>query len=76
MVRELSKLLLKNAFVRWDYKTNHIACLAHVINLATQSFLKGLNVTNVTDEERFEKVVARRWNSLIIGYGGRFRRGR
>ena len=39
MVKELSKLL-SNDGIKWDYKTQHIPCLAHIINLVVQKFLK------------------------------------
>ena len=37
----------------WDGEENHIACLAHVINLAVQAFLKNIKVTQMTELERF-----------------------
>lgn len=29
-----------NDGIKWDYKTQHIPCLAHIINLVVQQFLK------------------------------------
>jgi hypothetical protein len=40
MVKELSKILLAKCNIKWDWKTNHIPCLAHIINLVVQKFLK------------------------------------
>src|SRR5213075_1385691 len=37
---ELSDRLYDSHQIDWDPKEHHIACLAHVINLAVQSFLK------------------------------------
>jgi hypothetical protein len=41
LVKELSKLLAKDG-ISWDWKTHHIPCLAHIINLVVQKFLKTL----------------------------------
>ena len=50
---ELSDLLYDSHQINWDPKEHHIACLAHVINLAVQSFLKNIKVTQMTEAERF-----------------------
>jgi len=41
LVKELSKLLAVDG-ISWDWKTHHIPCLAHIINLVVQKFLKAL----------------------------------
>ena len=50
---ELSDRLYDSHQIDWDPKEHHIACLAHVINLAVQSFLKNIKVTQMTEMERF-----------------------
>ena len=42
MVEILSQLLLERDGVYWDWKSCHIPCLAHTINLVVQKFLKNL----------------------------------
>src|SRR5437773_3509177 len=37
MVKELQKLLVDEG-IQWNAKTNHIPCLAHIINLVVQKF--------------------------------------
>jgi hypothetical protein len=44
MVKVLSRLLLERCNIEWDSETNHIPCLAHVINLVVQKFLKTLAI--------------------------------
>jgi hypothetical protein len=39
MVRSLSDHLAKQG-IHWNYKTNHIPCLAHIINIVVQKFIK------------------------------------
>jgi hAT family C-terminal dimerisation region len=43
MVEELSEALWQKE-IHWDPATNHIRCLAHIINLVVQALLKSLNV--------------------------------
>ena len=50
---ELSDLLYDSHQIDWDPKKHHIACLAHVINLAVQSFLKNIKVAQMTEVEIF-----------------------
>jgi len=49
MVKELSKLLYDRCGIEWDWKTNHIPCLAHIINLVVQKFLKTLAIQSDDD---------------------------
>jgi len=49
MVEILSKLLLEMDGIYWDWKTNHIPCLIHTINLVVQKFLKNLAIGNDDD---------------------------
>ena len=51
MVKELSMLLNTNCDIHWDWKTNHIPCLAHIINLVVQRFLKTLAIKHDDDED-------------------------
>jgi len=39
MIKELNKLL-SNDDIKWDYKTQHISYLIHIINLKIQKFFK------------------------------------
>src|SRR5947207_15410366 len=52
MCEELSDLLYESHEMDWDGEENHIACLAHVINLAVQAFLKNIKVTQMTELDR------------------------
>src|SRR5207248_3085611 len=49
MARELNKLLTRD-HIQWDHRTHHIPCLAHIINIVVQHFLKTL-VIEVDDED-------------------------
>src|SRR5271154_1295929 len=54
MVKELSKLLYGRCGIEWDWKTNHIPCLAHIITLVVQKILKPLAIQsedNLTNSE-------------------------
>ena len=44
MVKVLSRLLLERCNIEWGWETNHIPCLAHIINLVVQKFLKTLAI--------------------------------
>lgn len=58
MVKELSKLL-EHDNISWDYKTNHIPCLAHIINLVVQKFLHTLvKDTDNSDDLSFDDFTA------------------
>jgi len=54
MSKCLSTLLCNNDRIIWDPIKNHIDCLAHVLNLGVQSFIKTLKVSPLTDEEKFD----------------------
>jgi hAT family C-terminal dimerisation region len=54
MSKCLSTLLHNNDGIIWDPIQNHIDCLAHVLNLAVQSFIANLKVLPLTDEEKFD----------------------
>jgi len=41
MVRHLSSRLFEEG-IEWDYRTQHIPCLAHIINLVVKEFLNNL----------------------------------
>jgi hypothetical protein len=47
MTKSLSQKLLAADKIKWDYKTNHIPCLAHIINLVVPKFLNCINTDNV-----------------------------
>jgi hypothetical protein len=53
MVKELSSLFRDNDYIQWPGESHHISCLAHVLNLAVQAFLKTLNITPMTEEEEW-----------------------
>jgi len=58
MARELERML-EDIGVTWDRKTNHIPCLAHIINLVVQQFLTTLlgdHDTGVTFKTLFDKL--------------------
>src|SRR5204862_6905794 len=58
MVKELSKVL-EHDNISWDYKTNHIPCLAHIINLVVQKFLHTLvKDTDNSDDLSFDDFTA------------------
>ena len=58
LVKELS-YLLANDGISWDYKTHHIPCLAHIINLVVQKFLKVLvKDLDVEDDLAFDDLTA------------------
>ena len=50
---ELSELLYESHSIDWNWEENHIACLAHVLNLAVQEFLKNIKVTEMSEVEHF-----------------------
>jgi len=50
---ELSELLYESHSIDWNWEENHIACLAHVLNLAVQEFLKNIKVMQMSEAERF-----------------------
>jgi len=50
MVKELSMLLETNCDIHWDWKTHHIPCLVHIINLVVQRFLKTLAIKHDDNE--------------------------
>jgi len=50
---ELSDRLYESHSINWNWQENHIACLAHVLNLSVQTFLKNLKVTEISEAERF-----------------------
>ena len=49
MTKELQQLL-RDRGIRWNAKEMHLFCLAHVINLAVQDFLKALKVVKPKDD--------------------------
>ena len=51
MVKDLSALLHERCKIKWDWKTNHIPCLAHSINLVVQKFIKTLAIKADDDDE-------------------------
>ena len=53
MIKELSFLLRDNDCILWPGDSRHIPCLAHVLNLAVQAFLKKLNIAPMTEEEEW-----------------------
>jgi hypothetical protein len=57
MVKHLSKLLSYDG-ISWDYKTRHIPCLAHIINLIVQKFLKALvkDHPTISDDLSFDEI--------------------
>src|SRR5438046_8698286 len=58
MVKELSKLL-EHDNISWDYKTNHIPCLAHIINLVVQKFLHTLvTAAGNSDDRSFDDLTS------------------
>jgi hypothetical protein len=50
MVRALARLLEAHG-ITWDPVRNHIACLAHVLNLAVKKFLSTLKIQCRTPED-------------------------
>ena len=50
---EPSELLYESHSIDWNWEENHIARLAHVLNLAVQEFLKNIKVTQMSEAERF-----------------------
>ena len=40
--------------IEFDFTNQHVHCLAHIINLATQQVLKTFNATASTSEDKFE----------------------
>ena len=40
--------------IKFDFTNQHIRCLAHIINLATQQVLKTFNIIASTSEDEFE----------------------
>ena len=58
LVKELSRLLANDG-ISWDYKTRHIPCLAHIINLVVQKFLHALvKDLDVEDDLSFDDLIA------------------
>ena len=55
MFRHLEKLMHQNGYTHWDHKTRIIPCLAHVLNLAVQAFLKALKI-NRPEKKASEEV--------------------
>lgn len=49
MCEELSDLLCESHEMDSDGEESHIACPAHVINLAVQTFLKNIKATQMTN---------------------------
>ena len=50
MVAALSQRLAEKG-IQWDAEKHHIACLAHVINLAVKQFLRTLKIESQTPSE-------------------------
>jgi len=50
---ELSDRLYESHSINWNWEENHIGCLAHVLNLSVQAFLKNIKVTEMSEAERF-----------------------
>jgi hypothetical protein len=50
MVKALARLLEAHG-ITWDPIRNHIACLAHVLNLAVKKFLSTLKIQCRTSED-------------------------
>jgi hypothetical protein len=53
MVTALSHRLAEKG-IQWDAERHHIACLAHVINLAVKEFLSTLKIQSRTPEDEWE----------------------
>ena len=53
MVAELSRILQSQNAICWDYKDRHIACLAHVINLAVKAFLANIKVAPIDELDQW-----------------------
>jgi hypothetical protein len=62
MFKHLEKLMHQNGHSHWDHQTHIIPCLAHVLNLAVQAFLKALKINRPEkkDLEGAEKSVQSR----------------
>jgi len=50
---ELSDRLYEAHSIDWNWEENHIGCLAHVLDLAVQAFLKNIKVMEMSEVERF-----------------------
>jgi len=48
---ELSELLYESHSIDWNWEENNIGCLAHVLNLAVQEFLKNIKVMQMCQYE-------------------------
>ena len=57
--RNLSKFLLERDGVKWDAQQRHIACLAHVLNLAVKAFLSNLKIMPVDEFEIWRNNLAK-----------------
>ena len=58
MVKDLLALLHERSKIKWDWKTNHIPCLAHSINLVVQKFIKTLAIKADDDFEGSDGIVS------------------
>lgn len=47
------KILCSNLEVNFDFKNQHVRCLAHIINLAAQDLLKNLREEAPENENEF-----------------------
>jgi len=54
MCKDLERRLLDYHGHQWDSKAHHIACLAHIINLAVQAFLENIKVTPPTENDPYK----------------------
>jgi hypothetical protein len=53
LTRELSNKLRRDAGIEWNYETQHLPCLAHVINLLVKKLLSASNgIRSVQDRDR------------------------
>jgi len=51
MVKELSRRMDDEHGIDWDYEKNHIPCLAHIINIAVDHFLKSIKADSLSSDQ-------------------------